>query len=135
MASTAVVDALNVYGARRVAVITPYMPVGDAQVKRYFTEVGLDVVKIVGLRCSSPTQIAHVSGTTLRDHVTELSRTDCDIVVQVGTNMSFARLAGEAEFWLRKPVLAINSVIYWSALRASGIEDRIDGFGTLLANH
>jgi maleate isomerase len=135
MASTAVVDALRVYGARRIAVITPYMPVGDEQVSRYFREVGFDVVRIVGLRCSSPTQIAQVPVSVLRDHAIELSRTDCDAVIQVGTNLAFARLAGEAEFWLRKPVLAINTVIYWSALRSSGINDRIDGFGTLLANH
>lgn len=136
MASNAIVDALTqVYGARRVSILTPYMPVADEQVRRFLTESGLDVVRIIGLRCASPTQIAQVPPETLREHMTELAATDCEAVIQIGTNLPFARLAGEAEFWLRKPVLAINTVIYWHALRASGIADQMDGFGSLLASH
>ena len=58
---------------------------------------------------------------------------EAQAIVQVGTNLSMARLAGEAERWLDKPVIAINTAIYWWALRRNGIQDRIDGFGTLLA--
>jgi len=46
-----------------------------------------------------------------------------------------ARLAAIAELWLDKPVLAINTATYWCALRRNGIADRIDGFGSLLAEH
>jgi len=34
-----------------------------------------------------------------------------------------------------KPVLAINAITIWHALRNNGIADRIRGFGTLLAEH
>jgi hypothetical protein len=40
-----------------------------------------------------------------------------------------------AEFWLEKPVLAINTCIYWWSLRQNGIGDKIDGFGSLLLEH
>jgi maleate isomerase len=43
-----------------------------------------------------------------------------------------AALAVRAEQRLDKPVLAINTATYWYALRANGIEDTIDGFGSLL---
>ena len=46
-----------------------------------------------------------------------------DAIVQVGTNLAMARLAGIAEFWLDKPVIAINTATYWHALRANGIID------------
>lgn len=46
-----------------------------------------------------------------------------------------ARLASQAETWLRKPVVAINTAINWQALRASGISDRQSGFGRLLERH
>jgi maleate isomerase len=32
-------------------------------------------------------------------------------------------------------VLAINACIYWHALRANGIEDRMAGWGSLLQKH
>ena len=58
-----------------------------------------------------------------------------EAIVQCGTNLAMARLAGVAEFWLNKPVIAINTAIYWQALRANGIDDKIEGFGSLLTMH
>ena len=134
--SDAVQAALAQYpGVRRLGIITPYMPVGDAQVRRFFTDCGFEVVAIHGLRCASPAQIAHVPETVLRDATIEMNGHDVDAIVQVGTNLAMARLAAVAEFWLGKPVLAINTAIYWHALRHSGIADRAPGFGSLLLEH
>lgn len=135
-AATAVSQALrDVYGVRRLAIMTPYAEIGDLHVRRFFEETGFDVVDIRGFRCPSPTAIAQVSNARIRERVLELNKPDVECILQLGTNLPFARLAGEAEFWLDKPVLAINTVIYWHALRHSGITDPVDGFGSLLANH
>ena len=136
MGSDAVNDALACYGdIRRIAVVTPYMPVADRQVQRYFEDCGFDVVALEGLKCTSPVQIAHVSERQLRDAMLRVDSADADAIVQVGTNLAAARLAGIAEFWLDKPVIAINTAIYWHALRASGVDDKIQGFGSLLSEH
>ena len=118
---------------KRVGVITPYMPLGDGQVRRFFTDCGFEIVRLKGLKCESPVAIAHVSERTLRDAILEVNGPDVDAVMQVGTNLIMARLAGTAEFWLDKPVLAVNTATYWYALRENGINDRIDGFGSLLS--
>ena len=127
--------ALALHDARRIAVLTPYQPVGDRNVVRFFEESGYDVKRIHGLKCDSPVHIAHVANDTLRGALRQLDGDDIDAIVQVGTNLAMAGLAGSAEVWLGKPVLAINAVIYWHALRSSGINDRIEGFGSLLAKH
>lgn len=134
LGSDACQAALRAYGGvRRIAVITPYMPVGDAQVRKFFTDCGLDVAMIKGLRCASPVLIAHETEATLRDAILEVNAPDVDAIVQVGTNLAMARLAAEAERWLGKPVLAINTATYWHALRTNGIADKASGFGRLLA--
>ena len=135
MGSDASQEALKRYGAKRIAVITPYMPAGDAQVRRFFTDCGFEIVRLKGLRGTSPVQYAHVGERELRDVINELNGPDIDAIIQVGTNLAMARLAGIAEFWLDKPVLAINTCIYWWALRQNGIDDKIDGFGSLLIKH
>jgi maleate isomerase len=127
--------ALERYGAKRIGVITPYMPAGDAQVRRFFADCGFEVVQLQGLKCASPVLIAHVGERELRDAILEVDGPDVDAVIQVGTNLAMARLAGIAEFWLDKPVLAINTCIYWWSLRQNGIDDKIDGFGSLLLEH
>ncbi len=122
-------------GIRRIALITPYMPSGDAQVRRAFTDNGFEVVNLLGLKSNSPLLMAHESPERLRRAVREVDDSSVELIMQVGTNLAFARVAAEAEQWLGKPVLAVNTCAYWHALRSCGIDDKIEGFGSLLMEH
>jgi maleate isomerase len=127
--------ALKAYGGvKRIAFLSPYYPVANAEVRRYFTESGFEVVRDICLQCRSWTGIAEVPPDVLRDKLIELNGDgrDTDAIIQVGTNLSMVRLAAEAEQWLSKPVIAINTATYWHALRANGITDKIFGLGRLL---
>jgi len=136
MGSDASQAALRRYGdIKRLGVVTPYMPVGDGQVRRFFSECGFEIVHLVGLKCKSPSLIAHVSEKELRDAILQVNDSSVEAIVQVGTNLAMARLAGIAEFWLDKPVIAINTATYWHAMRTNGIADRVYGFGSLLVEH
>jgi maleate isomerase len=137
MGSDACQAALRAYGKgiRRLGVITPYMPIGDRQVRRFFTECGYEVVNLLGLKCRSPVLIAHESKERLRDAIIDVNRGKVDAIVQVGTNLAMAEVAAMAEFWLGKPVIAINTATYWYALRQYGIKDKVRGWGSLLAEH
>jgi len=137
MGSDACRAALAAYGReiKRVGVVTPYMPVGDRQVMRFFSECGYQVVNLHGFKCSGPRAIAEVTPKELRDAIQRVNRGKVDAIVQVGTNLACAGVAAMAEFWLDKPVIAINTATYWYALRDYGIKDRVAGFGSLLAEH
>lgn len=127
--------ALNVHKARRIAFFSPYFPVANAQVKRFYEDCGFTVVREKCLQRPSPVQIAHTTDAMCRQAIRELDGDDIDAIVQVGTNLSMVRLAAAAELFLGKPVIAINTATYWHALRAVGIQDRMDGFGTLMSHH
>jgi len=135
MGSTAVDAALKAYGGiKKIGVITPYMPVADIQVRRYFEDIGYEVVHLHGLRSPSPMMIAHEQPQTLKRAALAVNE-GVDAIVQCGTNLAFAKVAAMAEFWLEKPVVAINTATYWHALRSNGITDRVAGFGALLSEH
>jgi maleate isomerase len=127
--------ALTVLGARRIAVITPYQPIADENVTRFFTESGYEVVRLQGLRCPTAVSIARVPGDRLRDVLRAIDGDDIDAILQVGTNLSMVGLADEACRWLGKPVIAINAAIWWAALRDHGIDDQFEGSGPLLRDH
>lgn len=136
MGSTAVDAAIKAYGGgiRKIGIVTPYMPVGDNNVRRFFEDQGYEVVHLVGLKSPSPMLIAHESREVLRDAAIAVAD-GVDAIIQAGTNLAFAEVAAIAEFWLGKPVIAINTATYWHALRTMGIDDQMDGFGALLSRH
>lgn len=133
--SFAMEAALNTYKAKRIAFLSPYFEVANAQVRRFFQDCGFTVVRDIALERPSPVKIAHTTDAMCRDAIRRLDGDDVDAIVQVGTNLSMVRLAAAAELFLGKPVIAINTATYWHALRAVGIPDRVAGFGTLLAAH
>jgi maleate isomerase len=131
--SHACTEALKTYGCgKRIAFFSPYWPAANAQVRRYFEDMGFTVMRDDCFQCRSWTAIAEVTEAQCRAMLHKLNGEDVDAIVQVGTNLCMARLAGEAERWLGKPVIAINTATYWHALRANRIADRLPGFGRLL---
>lgn len=127
-------DALNAYGnVKRIAFLSPYWPAMNEVATTYFEDAGFSVVRDTCLKCPSWTAIAQVTQTELIDTIRALDSDDVDAIVQIGTNLCMAELAGEAERWLGKPVVAINTATYWHALRTNGIDDKVQGFGKLLS--
>ena len=136
MGSEACIAALQCYPeVKRVAVITPYMPPGDEQVRGFFADYGYEIVRLKGLKCGGPVVIAHVTPDELRNTIDELDGDDVDAIVQCGTNPSMAKVAAEKERELGKLVLAINTATFWYALRQNGMDDRFDGYGALPLEH
>lgn len=128
-----VAAALKAYGAKSVSFVSPYYPVANAEVRNFLEESGFTVKHDVPLECKRWTDIAKVTPDRLREVIAELDGDDVDAIVQVGTNLSMVDLAAEYEAKLSKPVIAINTATYWHALRAVGIDDKIEGLGRLLA--
>lgn len=131
--AAALKDALDAFGAKRVAALTPYQPVGDVQVRRFLEESGYHVTNVVGLKCDTATSIAHTPPHEVIDVVLkQLEGDDVDAIVQAGTNLSTIDIFPALEKQLGKPVIPINVATIWHALRAQGIDDKIFGKGLLL---
>lgn len=135
--ANAMIDALHAFeGIQRIAVLTPYQPIGDRNVLQFFTESGFEVAGIHGLRCENTTDaIAGTPFSAVFDAVRGLDGDDVDAIVQVGTNLSTADVFPTLEQMLGKPVIPINVATVWHALRHSGIDDRFDGMGRLFEEH
>lgn len=133
--SGAVVAALRELGAKNISFLSPYQPIGDKEVAAYFAQAGFTVKKALGFRTPSIQKISSTPTSALIEALRLIDDPEADALVQVGTNLSMARLADEAERWLGKPVVTINTAAVWHALRACNMSDQFDGFGELLRNH
>ncbi|MCC5639757.1 hypothetical protein LC593_28805 [Nostoc sp. CHAB 5844] len=124
--------ALEAFKVNKIAVINPYQAMADEKIRRFFSDVGVEVVRLKGLRCPTAISSAEISEDTLRHHLQEIDGDNIDAIAQMGTNLSMLRLADEAERWLGKPVIAVNAATWWYALRQNDICDRVYGCGRLL---
>jgi maleate isomerase len=120
---------------RRLAIITPYQPVGDAAVRSYFESLDYEVVALFSLLRPGHQAIAHAQTEEIVAAFKTVAASQPDAILQVGTNLAAADLAAEAERWIGLPVIAINTAMYWAGLRRCGINDSIRGFGRLLEDH
>jgi len=124
--------ALDAFGAKTVAAVTPYQPVGDAQVRRFLEESGYTVTNVVGLKCDSATSIAHTPPREVIEAVLhQLDDEKVDAIVQAGTNLSTQDIFPALERRLGKPIIPINIATIWHAFRAQGINDKISRRGWL----
>jgi maleate isomerase len=126
--------ALESIGAKRISVLTPYQPVIDAEVERYFDDLGYELAAMKSLRCPTALSIADVEGDEILAAMDELAGAgEVDAFVQAGTNLSSYRVADEVERRYGKPLVAINAATLWHALRHLGIDDPLPRAGRVFA--
>lgn len=130
----AIQAALNKFGARRIGLLTPFDKKGNENAIQMFEDLGFEVVATVGFSCANALHIAHVPDWAKERAIVELLANDknaLDAVVQCGTNMSLINVCEKLEPVLEIPILGINAVIFWYALRENGFAGALAGAGRL----
>ncbi len=131
----AIQAALGKYGAKRIGIMTPFDKKGNESATQMFEELGFEVVSSVGFSCANALHTAHIPDWAKEKAILELLATDeneLDAVVQCGTNMSLIDVSEKLEPVVGIPILGINAVTFWYALRENGFEGALDGAGRLL---
>jgi len=134
-ASTATQNALHELEARKIGVLTPFDAPINEIVRENIEAGGFEVCVIAGTEAPSLPAICETPLEQIHTLVLQLADTDCDAIAQVGTALPVVGLIEELEKETGKPIVACNAAVYWQALRASGINAPIAGFGRLLREH
>ena len=123
--------ALQAFGARRIAVVTPFNAEVDRTVKANIEAAGFEVVAIKGTAAPSLPAICETPLDDIRAVFREVATSQCDAILQVGTALPVVAMIAEMEEMTSRPVIACNAAVYWQALRAAGIDDNLSGYGRL----
>ncbi len=127
--------ALRAFGAKRVAVVTPFNAQIDQNVKANVEQAGFTVVAIKGTEAPTLPAICETSLDDIRTFFQHVASAECDAILQVGTALPVVAMIEELEAEFGKPIVACNAAVYWQTLRAAGLSDQIPGFGRLLREH
>ncbi len=132
---TGVIRALKALGARRLAIGTPYVEAINQREKAYLEAAGFDVRHIEGLEIEKDSDMVRVTPAFLKEFALQLARPDADAIFLSCGALRTLDVVGAVEAACGTPVVCSNQAMIWDTLRLAGIDDRVHGYGRLLAEH
>ena len=134
-----ILEAFKALDVTRIAVGSPYPEEVNKAERKYFESQGLTVTADEGVILFEAQQrLRHMNLVTEAD-VEELAKhidsPDAEAIFLSCGDMATLGIVDKLEKALEKPVVTSVQATFWGALRVAGIDDRIDGCGTLLATH
>ncbi len=129
---TAVMAGLAKLGARRIALLPPYVDEINQSMRRYIEERGIAVPVMGSYNHGNDLEVARISAKSVRDAALELGREpNVDAVFVACTSIRLAEGVEALEAELGKPVTSSNHALAWHCLRLAGYHEPVPGFGRL----
>jgi len=129
----AVLSALDVLGAARIAVLTPYIDAINEQLLQYFSDRGIDVRSFYSFKLISDLDMANLSPRSILQGAVEADRDDADAVFISCTAIRAAEVIDIIEQKIGKPVVTSIQAMFWQSIRTAGYTAPIHGYGRLLS--
>ncbi len=124
--------AMRALGARRIALLTPYIDEINAWMRDYIEERGISVPVMGSFNNGADSEVARISETSIEDALVDLGQhPSVDAVFVSCTSLRVASIVTRAEDRIGKPVTSSNHAMAWHALRLAGVDDALPGRGQL----
>lgn len=135
----AIIAALKALGASRISMASPYTDETNEHEAHYLEDHGVEVLTSAGLSLNTSLEniqkISRVPPADVFAHARSVDRPEADALLICCTDFNTFDSIEPLEAELGKPVISSNSATLWHSLRSAGIDDRIEGLGTLLREH
>ena len=128
----AAAEALQHVGAERVVVATPYTEGHHEPERAYLAQAGIDAFAIRGLGLEGGEMYSKVTPAEIYDFCLETWDDSADAMFISCMNFDAIAIAGSLEERIGKPVITSHTATLWRALALAGIDDPVDGVGSLL---
>jgi len=123
--------ALTALGARRIAILTPYLVETSEPMADYFNRHGFDISRFECFGIGDDREMALVDGRSVVDAVLRLDNPGVDAFFISCTALPSVPVIHEIEARTGKPVVTSNQASVWAMMRHAGLDERVDGFGRL----
>jgi maleate isomerase len=126
--------ALRALGARRIALLTPYVVETTRPMAAHLVAEGFDVVRSSCLGLEDDREMARLEGASLIDAATRADDPDAEALFVSCTALPALAVVAEIEARLGKPVVTSNQASIWAMRRLAGLNAPVAGFGRLMAD-
>lgn len=132
---TGVLNALRALDVKRVAVATPYLDEINTREAEYMSAAGFEITDIKGLQLVKDSDMIRVRPEIIAEFAASVDTPEAEAVFISCGALRSLEIIDALEQRLGKPVICSNQAMMWEVLRRAGIEDRIEGYGSLLRNY
>lgn len=130
----ALVEGLHAMGAKKIAVVAPYMKPLTEVVVDYIRNEGFEVVDYRALEIQDNLDVAAHDPMNLPDIVAEMDTSEADVIVlSACVQMPSLPAIPKVEAQSGKPVLSASVATTWTMLKALDLETRVPGGGALVS--
>src|SRR5690606_18818594 len=130
--STALVNALQELGVKKLALGAAYDDKVNGIAQRFVESNGFEVVRAKGLGMVDNLKVGRLDDDSAYELAREIDGDDVEAIVLACTNWKTMGVLERLEQELQKPVLSTTQVSIWAALRMIGEKESIPGYGRLL---
>lgn len=129
---TAGIAGMQKLGAKRIALLTPYVDTINQMMRGFIEARGIEVPVVGSFNNADDAEVARMTTHCVRDAAIELGRHEAvDGVFVSCTSLRVAEIVEEVEAAIGKPVSSSNHAMAWHALRLAGVNDPLAGWGRL----
>jgi len=130
----ALVDGIRALGAKKVALVAPYMKPLTEMVVEYIRDEGIEVSDYIALEIQDNLAVAAHDPMNLPEIVKRLKTDDVDaVVLSACVQMPSLAAVSMAEAVTGKPVVTAAIATTWQMLKELDLDTRVPGGGTLLS--
>lgn len=127
---TATKAALAAVGARRIAVVTPYVADVSETLSQRLAEAGFETQRLASFEQVEDAAVARITPQSIYEAIISMG-SDVDAVFASCTNLRTANVICRAEDALGIPVISSNQALAWHMMRLAGLSDGPDPLGRL----
>lgn len=129
---TSSLAALECFGAKRIAVLTPYIDEVNQKIADYIEAAGKSISTFSSFKITDNEQMANLSPESIFQAAIDMDCTDADALFISCTAIRAVDVIESIEQTLGKPVITAIQAMFWQSLRLSGCHQPVSGYGRLL---
>ena len=131
---TSAIKAFKKMNIENIALFTPYPEQINKTILEYFTQKNIKVSSFTSLNLNLDSEFANVDPNYILEISSKLISKEADALFISCTALPVLNILKELENKIQKPVLSSNQTLIWDAIRSTGYNSPIKGYGKLLEN-
>lgn len=129
---TSSLAAMDLFGVKRIAVLTPYIDEVNTSIAEYLEAQGQSISAFTSFKLAENEDMARLTAQSVYQGALEADRDDAEALFISCTAIRAVDVIEKIEQKLGKPVITAVQAMFWQSLRLAGYAEKVSGYGRLL---